>query len=431
MRPTILALLLSLWWLGAPAAAQEVSNDRLGTVGGMIQVSPTWLRLPTGERFDSPNAIPRALEFAAPGAVVELLPGTYPPFKIGFGNHDPENSRTVGGQPGLPIVIRGRQGVRVEHRDRADTLGISHTVPVAHIHFENIEFVPGYRSAIMFYDLEDTQAHVGFHFYDCRIVGRWDHPTKTGETSKWGVLGHDLSDFVFAGRNGRAVVRDIRLEHGFYLQSPRGNITLENIDASRLGRCFVQITARERSGPPGRGLVTIRNNHVNDTGISDWDNFKGGSAFTIAGGLEYCTILVEGNRYRAGFDPKLVHLTGEGAAYGTGALVAWDGGEARPNGNLLLRGNDFEIEKSAGDRPLVKIGACERVSVEADNRFVTGAWPTALEIQAVYDEQRSGPRQIGQLFLDAALEIQGQIRVDTELLTDKQRARYAIPLGDR
>ncbi|MHC4894268.1 MAG: hypothetical protein ACYTFV_13135, partial [Planctomycetota bacterium] len=169
----------------------------------------------------------------------------------------------------------------------------------------------------------------------------------------------------------------------------------------------------------------------NDTGISDWDNFKGGSAFTIAGGLEYCTILVEGNRYRAGFDPKLVHLTGEGAAYGTGALVAWDGGEARPNGNLLLRGNDFEIEKSAGDRPLVKIGACERVSVEADNRFVTGAWPTALEIQAVYDEQRSGPRQIGQLFLDAALEIQGQIRVDTELLTDKQRARYAIPLGDR
>ena len=413
------------------AAAQEVPADRLGTVSGRIEVAPLGLRLPSGERFETPNPVPRALEFAAPGAVIELRPGAYAPLQLGFGSRNPENARTGGGRPGLPIVIRGQRGVRFEHRGKADTLAINQKQPVSHIHFEDVEIVPGYRAGVMFYDLADTDQHTGFHFYDCRIIGQWDHAATAGEKSKWGVLGHDLADFVFAGRQGRAEVRDIHQEHAFYLQSPRGDITLESLRVERVGRCFVQITARERSGPPGRGQITIRDNDVRDTGLSNWDNFKGGTAFTVAGGLRDCEILVEGNRYRAGFDPSLTHLTTGKQPYGTAAFVAWDGGQTVPNGRLVLRGNDFELAPEAGDRPLVSIGACEAVSIEGDNRFVAGASPIALELEPVHRGERERPQTLGALHLAPEATIEGQVRIGGKPAGAERLGEYATPLERR
>jgi hypothetical protein len=414
-----------------PSLLQEVPAERIGTVQGVLQCAPNWVRLPSGERYDSPNPVARALEFAAPGAVIEVLSGTYPALQLGFQSRNPESARTAGGQIAQPIVVRGRGQVRFDPGAVGDTIAINQQQPCQHVWFESIDLVPGSRCAVMFYDLADNQAHVGFRFYDCRILGGWNHTDGTGVQSKWGVLGHDLSDFVFAGRERRAEVRDIRLEHAFYLQSPRGDITLENIDAARLGRCFVQLVAREQSGPPGRGLIVVRGNRVSDVGLSDWDGFKGGSAYTFAGGLEHCTILVERNTYRAGFERALLGRTTEGRPYGTAAFVAWDGGEARPNGTLVLRGNDFELADNCGDRALVSIGACERVVIEGDNRFVSGAHPVALALESSYVGRRAEPKQNGRVHLSAEVTLRGDLTIDGRTATAAERRSMAVPIGER
>lgn len=424
------ALALSL---GRADAAQEPPQPPpRGSMTGIVQCAPTWVQLDDGRRLETPYPLARALEFAAPGAVIDLLPGEYPPLQIGFANQDPANARTAGGSKGLPVVVRGRGGVTITPQGRGDTIGINNQIASSHIRFENLTIAAGSRSAVMFYDLANDRRHEGFHFIDCTIDGGWNHLGGGGGTSsKWGVLGHDLADFVFAGRDRRAVVRDVRLEHAFYLQSPRGDITIENVDAKRLGRCFVQITARARSGPPGRGLIRIRNNVVADTGLSDWDNYKGGTAFTFAGGLRHCTILVERNTYRAGFEPELRRLTAPGVPYGTGALVAWDGGEAQPNGFLILRGNDFRFAEGCGDRPVVAIGACERVVVEADNVFVAGAFGVALDVEPQVVGERSGTRLNGRVLIAAGVELEGELRIASTPATAAQRAALAVPFGER
>ncbi|MEO0651445.1 MAG: hypothetical protein AAFZ65_12285 [Planctomycetota bacterium] len=427
----LLALLTSAWGRPSSVLLQDVPAERIGTVGGLIDVAPLGIKLPSGERFETPNPVARALEFAAPGTTLVLKPGEYAPLQIGMGNRSHDNARTKGGMPGLPIVIRGQPGVRFVHRGKADTIAINQKQPTHHIHFENVEIEPGYRAGVMFYDLADTDQHTDFHFYDCKIIGKWNHPAKTGDKSKWGVLGHDLNDFVFAGRSGRGEVRDIHLEHAFYIQSPRGDITLENLLVQRVGRCFFQITARERSGPPGKGTITIRNNEVRDTGISDADAFKGGTAFTFAGGLRDCEILVENNSYRAGFDKRLLHLTTGQQPYGTAAFVAWDGGQPLPNGRLTLRNNDFELAGKAGDRPLVSIGACNSVSIEGSNRFVTGANPIAIEIQPIHAGERQNPQQVGELYLSADATVEGQVRIGGKSAGKQRLAELAVPLDER
>ncbi|QDU66460.1 hypothetical protein [Engelhardtia mirabilis] len=402
-----------------------------GSIGGLIVCGPGWVEVDGARRIETPYPVAKALEFAGPGALIELQPGDYAPLMIGFNNQDPSNARTVGGQPGLPITVRGRGIVRFKAQGRGDTIGISQQFPVAHITFEKVVIEAGTRSAVMFYDLADNEQHTGFHFYDCGIDGGWDHVAGTGNSSKWGILGHDLADFVFAGREGRAFVRDVRLEHGFYLQSPRGDITLENIDGTRLGRCFVQITARERSGPPGRGLIVVRGNKVSDTGLSEWDDFKGGTAFTFAGGLQHCTILVQDNTYKAGFDQRLRKLTRGGAPYGTGALVAWDGGEKLPNGSLVLRSNEFRFAEGCGDRATVAISACERVVIEADNVFQAGAFGVALDLEPEYTGDRPGPKPNGRVFLADGVDLKGELRISGRAATDAQRSALAISFGER
>ncbi|HKX45325.1 MAG TPA: hypothetical protein VJP77_01280, partial [Planctomycetota bacterium] len=331
--------------------------------------------------MSDPNPIARALDRAAPGCVIELAPGDYPGFGLGFNGKQGWTSSTAGGEPLRPIVIRGTLGARILPAGRSDTISVGGQVPTAHVRFEFLEIHAGERAGVMFYDLPDDRSHKGFEFVDCRIDGGWNHVAKSGSSSKWGVLGHDLEDFVFKGDSRRASVANIRHEHAFYLQSPRGDLTLEKLDASRLGRTFVQVTARERSGPPGRGLITVRDCDVSDVAIAEGDGYKGGAAFTFAGRLASCTILVEDCKYRAGFEPALRALTGPSAPYGTGALVAWGGGEAAPmNGMLILRGNDFEFAAGCGDRPVVSIGACQQVSIEDDNRFVAGAFGVALAL---------------------------------------------------
>lgn len=371
----LLCALLFLLFPGPSLGAQlppDLEAER-GRLAGMLSVRPGVLELPGGRLLQDRQPIARALELAAPGALILVGAGRYPRLGIGFSGNAWWNARTSGGTESAPIRVVGETGVRLVCDEPGDTLAVNQQVENGWIQFESIEFEAGERAGIIFYQGPADKPHRGYHFYDCTIDGLWEHATDSGpHSSKWGVLGHNLADFVFAGRRGRAVVQRIRHEHGFYLQNPLGDLTLERIDAKQLGRTFVQITARENSGPPGRGAILIRDCAVSDVGLAAGDGFKGGSAFTFAGRLTENTIRVERCTYRAGFELSLRRLTSPGQPYGTGALVAWDGGEKLANGALTLSGNRFEFAPGCGDRPVVSIAACGQVTLEGGNQFLSG-----------------------------------------------------------
>lgn len=403
----------------------ELDSERR-SIQGTIECSPEALRLPDGREWADRYPLARALELAAPGCVIRLRPGQYGQLGIGFDSRQDWNAKGAGGVAGNPVIVDGFNQAQLVPGGASDTIGVHGGVESGHIRFQNLQIEAGTRAGVLFYERPPEQAHRGYEFHDCTIDGKWDHATKSGpHDSKWGVLGHALADFVFAGVRGRAVVKNIRHEHAFYLQNPRGDLTIENVDGHQVGRTFLQITARESQGPAGRGLITVRGCEVADIGLSDWDNHKGGSAFTFAGRLPHCTIVVSGNTYRAGFNSKLTHLKPPGRSYGTGALVAWDGTEKIGNGALVLQDNDFEFAESCGDRPVVKIGACEIVRIGPGNRFVSGSSFPALDV----DPTRPGSSELEYLpnaavTLLAGNTFEGGVRRRGEELSDSDLAEW-------
>jgi len=416
-----------------PGSAARAAQDTptAGSIGGELVLDPEGVTLPGGRRIATAHPIARALEWAAPGAQLTLQAGEYGSVGIGHASTRAWNSRAAGGTALKPVRVVGRGRARIVAGDQPDALTIHQQVPCAHVHFEDLEIHAGYRAGVLFSDLGAEDAHTGFHFYDCTIDGDYDHVAAEGTPSKWGVLGHALDDFVFAGRSGRAKVHHTCHEHAFYLQNPRGDITIEKVDGFELGRTFVQIVARERSGPIGRGIVRIVDNHVRDAGIAKRDGYKGGSAFTFAGRLTGCTILLEGNRYRAGFRPELLRLRNKNNPYGTGALVAWDEGAGALNGTLVLRDNDFEMAPGTGDRPLVSIGATRRVVIEANNRFVSGGTWAALYLDPVErDGSLKGPAN-ELVHLERGVAIDGDLLIRGERPTEAELEALAVPPHER
>lgn len=420
--PLALLILASSFHLGR---AQQLPPEQRGTVDTVVQVGVGWYQPAGGERRNDPNSVARALELAAPGCTVVLDPGDYPAFSIGFTNRQNNSSMGTGGAPLRPVVVRGRNGARIVAGADHDTIKIAQQYPVAHIRFENLEIHAGQRSGVIFYTPPPDGSNLGFEFLDCTIDGGFDHAQQAGRDSKWGVIAHGLKDFVFAGRSKRASVHSIRFEHAFYLQNPRGDITLENIDAARLGRTFVQVVAREKEGPPGQGRITVKGCKVEDTGLAQRDNFKGGTAFTFAGRLADCTILVEDCSYRAGFEPELHKLTVNGMPYNTSALVAWDGRESQPNGALILRNNHFEMAPGTGDRALVSIASCRSVSIEGNNRFLAGAHPVALTIDPLDASGKPGGLPNGTVHVALSTELRGALHVGGRTADEALRQELA------
>jgi len=372
------------------------------------------------------NPIVAALEEAGPGSVIRLQAGDYPAFGIGFDKPQHWNARTRGGSAQKPILVQAQGPVRILPAGHGgDTLSINQAVPNGHITFEGITFVPSGRAGIFFFKLDGGKSHTGYRFLDCHIEGGWDHATDSGQSSKWGVWGHSLKDFEFSGVGTRARIRNLRYEHAFYLQNCRGNVTIENVDCSRVGRTFIQVTARQGDGAPGTGTIILRNNRVEDVAISKDDNHKGGSAFTFAGrhrGL----ILVEKNTYRAGFDPKLRHLTRGDAPYGTGAVAAWDGGEPQRNGTLVLKSNVFEMAPGCGDRALVALGGCDEVRLIGDNRFVCEE-NDALAFDPLHwdGKGRLLSKPNTRVYMGEETVVEGKTTVRGRPITDEQREEYA------
>jgi len=372
-----------------------------------------------------PNPIAFALQRSGPGSMIQVQPGDYPSFAVGFDKQSPWNARTSGGTAGQPVVVRGLGGVRIR-RSGNDTIAISQGVRNGHITFENLEIEPGDRAGIMFYKCGPNQMHEGYRFYDCDILGAWDHRTASGVTSKWGVWGHSLKDFEFKGRTRPARIENLRHEHGFYLQNPRGDMTIENVAAARLGRTFCQFTARANEGPEGVGTITVRNCRVTDCCIAAGDNYKGGSAFTVAGRITG-TVVFERNVYRSGFDHEIARLTRPESPFGTGALVCWDAGGA-PNGTLVLRDNDFELAPSCGDRSLVSIGGCRSLRIEGKNRFVSGGGVAALELDPMNGEHTQNS-PIGEVRIAPSTVIEGEVRSRGKTLDEKALAALAGAAG--
>ncbi|MEO6711789.1 MAG: hypothetical protein ABI054_13835, partial [Planctomycetota bacterium] len=341
----------------------------------LILCTPTTIACDGDPATESVNSIAEALTRSQPGTRIELSSGDYQGIGIGYSKDAKWNAKTSGGTRERPVTVLGKGKARIV--GTSDAITVSQQIKNGFITFENIELSPGYRSAVLFAQGQDPDwVHEGYRFLDCDVVGHWNHLTDSdGEsdeasanTSKWGVYGRGLKDFEFRGVGRPVRVIDIRREHAFYLQNLRGDVLIENVNAARLGRTFVQLTAREKEGPPSVGQVTIRNCHVEDCCIAAGDNFKGGSAFTFAG-RHTGTILLQKNSYRAGFVAALLGLTRQGMPYGTGALVAWDGNESDPTARLILEDNDFQMAPGCGDRPLVAIGACAQVEIRGKNRF--------------------------------------------------------------
>jgi len=378
MLRLVLAALMTL----APTLPAVAAKGR----ADWIDCTPTTVSFDGAAPVRTSNPIARALEKAAPGCRVRLAAGDYPAFRINFGRGD-DNAQTAGGTLNHPIVVEGGPGVRVRAPGGGDPVAITQRSPVRYITFRDIEFEPSYRTAVIFYQVGEGESHRGFRFVDCDIIGAWDHVKGKGKDSKWGVWGQGLEDFEWIGESRPSVVRDIRWEHGFYLQNSVGDITIENVTAKRLGRTFVQFTSRAKDGPAGQGTVTVRNCRVSDVCISAGDDHKGGSAFTVTGNSPTATFIFEGNSYRAGFEPRLRKLTREGVPYGTGALVTWSEGEKERIGSLILRDNDFRMAQGCGDRPVVSIGACRQVRIEGRSHFAAGAFGVALALDA--------PRRVG------------------------------------
>lgn len=392
-----------------------------------MRLKPGSIQFDDGPPKPSDNPFAEALTRSQPGTLIEVESGDYPAFTMGFGKGQRGEAMTHGGSAGSPVVVRGIGETKPRITPGGgDTLAITQAMKVGHIRFENLLIVGGYRAAVIFYKLDNPEkSHDGFEFIDCEITGAWDHFAKRGTQSKWGIWGHNMKDFVFKGTDKPAVVRDICHEHAFYLQNARGDITLENIRAMRLGRTFCQFTARASDGKPGTGTITVKNCVVEDACIAAGDNYKGGSAFTFAGRHEG-TILVENNRYRAGFAKGIQALTRPGEPYGTGALVAWDY-KSGPSAKLILRDNDFAIAQGCGDRPLVSIGGCREVELAGTNRFIGGGNEHATFELDPMDENGPTNTLVGAFKLDPTTAIEGRIWIGGKFATFEQLLERGTP----
>lgn len=392
----------------APGAASSPSAP-LAAIHAVC--TPTTVAFNGAPPQRSAHAIVDALNKAGPGSLIEVQAGVYDPFSIGFTKDNGRTVRSSGGLPGQPILVRGNGAVTIAGSRGSEALTITQAVRNGQFTFEGVNFECGYRAAIMFYKCSPSELHEGFRFIDCNIVGGFDHATGQGRPAKWGVWGHSLKDFEFRGVRGPAVVRNIRSEHGFYLQNARGDITIENVHAYRLGRTFVQFTARASDGAPGTGTIRVERCYIEDACIAAGDNYKGGSAMTVAG-RHVGTIHFKQNKVRSGFARELRHLTRPPAPFGTGAFVAWDAGAQR-NGLLILEDNHFEFAEGCGDRPLVLLSGCREVRLVGKNRFVAGAAPAL-----VIDAENNNPNE--RFSCDPATVVQGEIRIGGKKVSREQ-----------
>lgn len=422
------ALLLVLFVAVSALLGSDGVASRSLPAAPWVRVTPTTYQVDGGAVVESAQPLAEGLRHARPGSIVEVGPGTYPTLRLGFGRG--ADNADCSGTAAAPITIRaaypGARKPVISGAGKSDALMIDQAKAVAHITFEGIEFEPGYRAGVIFYQQKAGAVHRGFRFLDCDIIGKWDHVRAEGEPSKWGMWASRLVDFEWRGVVAPSVVRDIRNEHGFYIQNNAGDVTIENVHATRLGRTFVQFTSRAANGPQGVGKVVVRNCQVTDVSIAAGDAYKGGSAFTVSGNQPKAEYLFEGNTFRAGFAPEVKKLTRKGVPYGTGALVVWAEKESERVGKVTLRNNDFRMAKDSGDRPLVALSATRRIALEGTNRFVAGQFGVALSIDPPRGSGVPAPLPVQRIELAASTQLQGRLEFRGREASASERAGWGL-----
>lgn len=429
-KTSLLTLVAALLALAVLCLAEAPARSTVAPAP-WIRVTTTGYTVDGGDFVATEQPLAEALRHAQPGSTVEVEPGEYPVLRLGFGRG--KDNADCSGTASAPIRIKaaypGPNKPRINAIGKSDALMIDQKQPVQHITFEGFRFDPGYRSAIIFYKQGEAKVHRGFRFLDCDIIGSWDHVAAKGEQSKWGVWASRLADFEWRGVMAPSIIRDIKNEHAFYIQNNAGDVRIENVEASRLGRTFVQFTSRAVDGPQGVGQVVVRDCKVTDPCIAAGDAYKGGSAFTVVGNMPKVDFLFEGNTYRAGFDPRVRKLTRKGVAYGTGAFVSWSSKEKERAGTIVLKDNDFKMAAGCGDRPLVALSAAQKVVLEGQNQFVAGKFGVALSIDPPTGSGVPSPLPVKQVKLDPRTQIEGRVEFKGRPASADERRAWGLP-GD-
>ncbi len=419
--------------LFAPQAKQAPERPTQASLpkATRIYCTPTTMACERELPVETKYSIAAALTRAAPGARIELAAGDYNGFDIGLDKASARTARTSGGTRAAPIIVLGVGKVRIVEEKNA--IHVSQQVKNGFITFERIDLVSEDGSAILFEGGEGW-IHEGYSFLNCNISGKpVGKAARKAPRSKFGVWGRGLKDFAFCGVGACAKISDLKSGDAFCLQNLRGDVLIENVDARFIGGSFLELSANPQDGPPSEGTLTIRDCRVEECCINAGENVSGECAFSLAG-QHNGTILLQGNRYRAGFDQELRKHTRARFPYGTSALVAWDGDGAASIARLILDGNEFEMHTACGDRPLVAIGACKRVELRGANRFVAGANPAALELEPTRKLRPEGS-PVQALWIDPWTQFHGSLRWrGLEVTLEELRGhipRLADPLARR
>jgi hypothetical protein len=264
-------------------------------------------------------------------------------------------------------------------------------------------------------------------FLKTEIDGGFDHYAQTGYNSRWGVAGYNMDNILFRD----FYIHDLWQEHAFYLHNISGDVTIENGTAERTGRTAYQQVARTIEGTAQTGLTSLRNFLSIDAGIGISDAYKGGSAFTFAGGYEDGegnNILLDNLSYRAGFDDELnatinAATNGKMKKAGTGALSVWEekngNGTTKvygPNAPILLQNSTFIYADGAGDRQNLNVSGARSFTIK--NISANNALPSSTMSYPVLDLNKDGDMDTSDFHLSNELtneDIIGTTKLDGNL----------------
>lgn len=355
-----------------------------------VVLTPRSIQLDGGAVQPAENPIVRALEACGPGSTIVLDAGDYRPFSIGFATADDNNARTRGGAPGQPVVVAARGVVRIHGGTLGHCIRVAQQIQNGHFTFRGIALHGATQSAIQ---LSRGGTHVGFRFEDCPIDGGYDHAAQKGLASANGIDAHGVIDFAYVGTTQPVTIKHLRSGDGIRLVHTQGDVVLERVVGERLGGALVRVTSPSADGPPGLGLVFLRQCVAHDVGLSPDAGHKSAYAFTFTG-RHFGTIALDRCEYRSGFEPALLGLTQPGVAYGLGAVQVTDGVDHARTETFVLHACDFRAAPDTGAGALVSIGGCHMLRIEGKSVFVAGKSGLAVDLDPRGEAVAGGLRSL-------------------------------------
>ncbi len=365
-----------------------------------------------------------------PGDVILLAPGDYPASRLtltydlppGVAHGLRNSTKIPKGVPefGLDPVTIIRSEVPGAARIQAQG-GSSKSLYIewtGAVDFEWLTFLGGAMAAFATENPKLSQGEwQGFRdirLLMCSVLGGWD-PTKPGGAfSTWGVFTYEVGRS--AGTGPGFVIRGGEIrgfeEHAIYAHGVRGNspeheaVLIEDVKIRDCGRTAYQMASRTSEVPMSVGGITLRRLDIADVCIID-----GGSAITLKGRLDG-TVLIQECVVRLGANEDLDPSRRDNI---TGALVVHLAGGAGgiPTREVIVDRCVFVIGPRTGKgsfrRPCVMVSGVGRFALLDSRVEVAPGGREALDFD---------PSSIGELALDRACEIRGDVRWGEKVFRD-------------